>query len=181
MPQATSAIFARLPDRRRWFTLRLTSAIRGVRIASRRSFPADPPPGSPLDVPGGALRVRPRDLLRRSGSHSDPCGSSWVPRVRFTLQCPGRSSGPSRVDHVDCLERGETYRRPRWRSTSRSRRSESECAGRGHGRKSDKRKVRSVVPMTSQIGGGCRGLETIARHRHHDTVDPRTALPRSLR
>jgi hypothetical protein len=94
MPQATSAIFARLPDRRRWFALRLTSAIRGVRIASRRSFPADPPPGSPLDVPGEALRVRPRDLLRRSGSHSDPGGSSWVPRVRFTLRCPGRSSGP---------------------------------------------------------------------------------------
>ena len=56
--------------------------------------PADPPPDPPCGVPCGAHRVRPRGLLRWSGARSDPRGSSWVPRVRSTLRCPGRSSGP---------------------------------------------------------------------------------------
>jgi hypothetical protein len=56
--------------------------------------PADPPPGSPFGVPGEAPRVRPRGVLRWSGTLSDPRGSSLVPRVRFTFRCPGRSSGP---------------------------------------------------------------------------------------
>jgi hypothetical protein len=57
-------------------------------------FPADPPPGSPFGVPGGAHRVRPCGVLRWSGTLSDPRGSSLVPRVQFTFRCSGRSSGP---------------------------------------------------------------------------------------
>jgi hypothetical protein len=54
VPQATSAFFARLPDRRRWFALRLPSAFAGCGSPRGVPFPADPPPGSPCGVPCGA-------------------------------------------------------------------------------------------------------------------------------
>ena len=111
VPQATSAIFARLPDRRRWFALRLPSAFagsgspRGVpfptdpRLARLAAFPAGPPgpasrPSPMVGAPLGSLRI----LL--GPSRPDHLAMSR-PLVR-----------PSRVDHLDCLERGERYRWP---------------------------------------------------------------------
>ena len=68
--------------------------LRGLRIASRRPVSRGPPAWFALRRSLRGRRVRSRDLLRRSGPPSDPCGSSWVPRVRSTSRCPGRSSGP---------------------------------------------------------------------------------------
>jgi hypothetical protein len=93
VPQATSASFARLPDRRRWLALRLPSAFAGS--GSPRGVPSPTDPrltrlaAFPAGPPGPASRPSPV-----SGPPSDPRGSSWVPRVRIILRCPGRSSGP---------------------------------------------------------------------------------------
>ena len=67
--------------------------LRELRVTSRRPVPRGPPPDPPCGVPCGAAGS---GLAAFSGV-GVPLGSSrssWNPRVRFILRCPGRSSGP---------------------------------------------------------------------------------------
>ena len=140
VPQATSAFFARLPDRRRRSTSRRTSAFA---VDGHLAVPASrgPPGRIALRRSVRGRRLRPRGRLRRWGPVrvlADPPGSR---SVRFTFRCPGRSSGPLASITSTAWSEANHIGAPSRRSTSRFRRSDTECAGRCPGTNSDKRKA----------------------------------------
>ena len=110
--------------------------LRELRRASRRPVSRGHPMGSPFGVPAGPTGS---DLAARSGG-GFPIGSLRVlpaPSRPIHLSVSRPPVRPSRVDHLDCLERGERYRRHQGRSTSHPRRSGHERAGRRRRTKSD--------------------------------------------
>lgn len=108
------------------------------RAPSRLAAPGVPrtPDGLTFRRSRRAHRLGPRGPLRRWVSDRILTGppGSLASDPPFGVPAPVR---PSRVDHLDCLERGERYRRHQGRSTSHLRRSECEHAGRRRRTKSD--------------------------------------------
>ncbi|MCD6021485.1 MAG: hypothetical protein K0R20_1195 [Actinomycetia bacterium] len=109
------------------------------RAPSRLAAPGVPrtPDGLTFRRSRRAHRLGPRGPLRRWGF---PIGSLRVlpvPSRPIHLSVSRPPVRPSRVDHLDCLERGERYRRHQGRSTSHPRRSGHERAGRRSRTKSD--------------------------------------------
>jgi hypothetical protein len=77
-----------------------------------------------------------------------PCGLRRFSRFRLRLSAAPEPRPVSSRRCFDCLERGELYGRDQAWSTRRFRRSDHECAGSGHRKKSDKSE-RTVTNATA--------------------------------